>query len=160
MVNPLISKKKKMKKLKSNFLTKQFQTMTNFVNQGGGSYASGLAKGLEKQIPVFHMISKANRNEPQRNAFIDNMNSSQMKGVQNLMGCFLNKKIELAPHTVKRLKRDSKYFYSLADKNVPNDLKKKILKQKGGIIFAPLIAKLAPTLLSAVAGPILEKVFK
>jgi len=67
------------------------------------------------------------------------------------------KKIPVDCATLSRLKRDKKYLYALANRNVGLSTKRKIIKQKGGFLpflLAPLIAKAA---VGAIAGGLFKR---
>lgn len=124
--------------------------------QSGGFPTKNFSQ-LRKHVPTLNLaLSRtAGGDKKQRHAVIDTMNNGQMKAVGTLVKSFLNNKIPVNDKALKKLKKDRKYLYGLINKKSTNSNKKKILKQKGGAIIAPILGALLP----ALVGPI-AKLFK
>ena len=107
-------------------------------------------KMIKRHMPYLLTILKNIKNKKQKDGLIDNITTSQLNTVKHLVQCFLNHKIHVAPDKLKKLKRDRRFLYVLA-KNYPAVFKKKVLKQKGGIL-GPLLGALGPALIQPAIG--------
>ena len=103
------------------------------------------------------MISNDNR-LAQRDAMIDTMNKSQVRRMGKLVEFFLNSRTKLPAKTIKLLSKNQEFVKAITENKVPISTKKRIFKQKGGILpmLLPFAAKaaapLAGSLLSGIAG--------
>ena len=104
------------------------------------------------------MISKENRNRAQRDAIIDTMNTGQMNGISHMVKAFLKTPYKLNPKQINMLMKNQEFVKGLTNGHIPVKIRKKIIKQRGGILgLIPLAAKvIAPTLLGSIA----DKLFK
>ena len=104
------------------------------------------------------MISNDNRNRAQRDAMIDTMNKSQVQQMGKLVDFFLNSHTKLPTKTIKLLSKNQEFVKAITENKVPVSTKKRIFKQKGGILpmLLPFAAKatapLAGSLLFGIAG--------
>ena len=104
------------------------------------------------------MISNDNRNQAQRDAMIDTMNKSQVQRMGKLVDFFLNSHAKLPTKTIKLLSKNQEFVKAITENKVPISTKKRIFKQKRGILpmLLPFAAKatapLAGSLLSGIAG--------
>ena len=102
--------------------------------------------------------SNDNRNRAQRDAMIDTMNKSQVQQMGKLVDFFLNSHTRLPANTIKLLSKNQEFVKAITENKVPVSMKKRIFKQKGGILpmLLPFAAKatapLAGSLLSGIAG--------
>lgn len=111
---------------------------------------------LKKHYPTLQFIGdKYGTSKKQRNQFINNLNKGDLNAVRCMLDNFLHERIPVTEDDLKKLKRDKKNMYLLLEKSVSAQKKKNILKQRGGAIFAPLLAGLLPSVL-----PIVRKVLK
>ena len=106
-------------------------------------------KLLEAELPYLVTLSKIIKNRNQKNAMIDNITPRQLATVKHLVKCFLDHKIKLPSSEMIKLKRDKRYLYGIASNRINSDLKKKILKQKGGFLGS-IIGAVIPTVVGAV----------
>jgi len=149
---------------------KRYKKKTGKKQKGGGRGASvGLSgkcispKTLQKNFHYLYAIVKGLRNKQQRDALVDLMTKSQLACIKQMITSFLKGKIQLDAGSMKKLKRDRKYLYSLVRPETPIKTKKKVIKMKGGIFFAPLLGALAPALIGPVAkgiGTVVNEVAK
>ena len=104
------------------------------------------------------MISKENRNKAQRNAIIDTMNTGQMNAISRIVRAFLKTPYKLKPKEINMLMKNQKFVKGLTNGHIPVKIRKKINKQRGGILglIPPAAKVIAPTLLGSIAG----KLFK
>ena len=104
------------------------------------------------------MISKENRNRAQRDAIIDMMNTGQMNGISRMVKAFLMTPYKLNPKQINMLMKNQEFVKGLTNGHIPVKIRKKIIKQRGGILgLISLAAKvIAPTLLGSIA----DKLFK
>ena len=104
------------------------------------------------------MISNDNRNRVQRDAMIDTMNKSQVRRMGKLVDFFLNSCTKLPAKTIKLLSKNQEFVKAITENKIPISMKKRIFKQKGGILpmLLPFAAKatapLAGSLLSGIVG--------
>ena len=104
------------------------------------------------------MIINDNRNQVQRDAMIDIVNKSQVQQMGKLVDFFLNSGTKLPAKTIKLLPKNQEFVKAITENKVPVSMKKRIFKQKGGILpmLLPFAAKaaapLAGSLLSGIAG--------
>ena len=104
------------------------------------------------------MMSNDTRNQVQRDAMIDTMNKSQVRRMEKLVDFFLNSHTKLPAKTIKLLSKNKEFVKAITENKVPISMKKRIFKQKGGILpmLLPFAAKatapLAGSLLSGIAG--------
>ena len=111
-------------------------------------------------ILLAKMISNDNKNKLQREAIIDTMNESQMKRMSKMVKLFLESRTELPPKTINMLSANQEFVKAIVKNKVPIAMKKKIFKQKEGILpmLLPFAAKvalpLAGLILSGIAGKI------
>ena len=100
------------------------------------------------------MISNDNRNRAQRDAMIDTMNKSQVRRMGKLVDFFLNSRTKLPAKTIKLLSKNQEFVKAMTENKVPISTKKRIFKQKGGILpmLLPFAAPLAGSLLSGIVG--------
>lgn len=117
-------------------------------------------KLIEKEMHYFLSLFKYIKNKKQREALIDNITNGQLKTAKHLVKCFLNHKINVKPEEMEKLKRAKRWLYGLSDNRVDDKVKKKILKQKGGVLLGPLIGALAPALIEPVIKPVMGIVGK
>ena len=103
------------------------------------------------------MISKENRNRAQRDA-IDTMNTGQMNGISHMVKAFLKTPYKLNPKQINMLTKNQEFVKGMTNAHIPVKIRKKIIKQRGGIFgLIPLAAKaIAPTILGSIA----DKLFK
>ena len=103
------------------------------------------------------MISNDNRNRPQRDAMIDTMNKSQVRR----MGKLVDSRTKLPPKTIKLLSKNQEFVKTITENKVPVSTKKRIFKQKGGILpmLLPFAAKAAAPLAGSLLSGILGKIF-
>ena len=94
------------------------------------------------------MISNDNRNRSQRDAMIDTMNKSQVRRMGKLVDFFLNSRTKLPAKTIKLLSKNQEFVKAITENKVPVSTKKRIFKQKGGILpmLLPFAAKAAAPL--------------
>ena len=77
-----------------------------------------------------------------------------------LVDFFLNSRTKLPAMTIKLLSKNQEFVKAITENNVPVSMKKRIFKQKGGILLmllpfaAKATAPLAGSLLSGIAGKI------
>ena len=104
------------------------------------------------------MISKENRNRAQRDAIIDMINTGQMNGISCMVKAFLKTPYKINPKQIKMLMKNQEFVKGITDGHIPVKIRKKIIKQIGGILgLIPLAAKvITPTLLGSMAN----KLFK
>ena len=104
------------------------------------------------------MISNNNRNQAQRDAMIDTTNKSQVQRMGKLVDFFLNSCTKLPAKTIKLLSKNQEFVKAITKNKVLVSTKKRIFKQKGGILHmllpsaAKATAPLAGSLLSGIAG--------
>ena len=104
------------------------------------------------------IMSNNKRNWVQRDAVINTMNKSQVQQMGKLVDFFLNSRTKLPAKTIKLLSKNQEFVKAITENKVPISTKKRIFKQKGGILpmLLPVAAKatapLAGSLLSAIAG--------
>ena len=108
------------------------------------------------------MISNDNRNQVQRDAMIDTMNKSQV--LMNGETCrffFLNSCTKLPTKTIKLLSKNQEFVKTITENKVPVSIKKRIFKQKGGILpmLLPFAAKAAAPLAGSLLSGIVGKLF-
>ena len=107
------------------------------------------------------MISNDNRNWAQRDAMIDTMNKFQVRQMGKLVDFFLNSRTKLPTKTIKLLSKNQEFVKAITENKVPVSIKKRIFKQKEGILpmLLPFAAKatapLAGSLLSGIVGKLL-----
>lgn len=107
-------------------------------------------KSVKKDFPYFYATLIGIKNRVQQGALIDKITHKQMTTIQKLVSHFLNENIPMPDAQVKKLARHKTQLYDLAvgsKKSMKH--KKKILKMKGGIVIAPMLAALAPVLLKS-----------
>ena len=114
---------------------------------------------IEKHKPLYEMISqvKGGALTPrQRSMLIDSLNKKQINGIKILMNNFLKENYKIPPLKLKQLAKDRQFIYKLSapEKTFPSDKKRKLLKQKGGILGAilPLAARALPMALGALSS--------
>ena len=102
-------------------------------NKGGkrGGQRGGITMA---DILLAKMISNDNKNKLQREAIIDTMNESQMKRMAKLVKLFLESCTKLPPKTINMLSANQEFVKAIVGNKVPIATKKKIFKQKGGIL--------------------------
>ena len=107
------------------------------------------------------MISNDNRNQSQRDAMIDTMNKSQVRRMGKLVDFFLNSRTKLPAKTIKLLLKNQEFVKAIPENKVPVSTKKRIFKQKGGILpmLLPFAAKAAAPLAGSLLSGILGKIF-
>ena len=107
------------------------------------------------------MISNDNRNRSQRDAMIDTMNKSQVRRMGKLVDFFLNSRTKLPAKTIKLLSKNQEFVKPITENKVPVSTKKRIFKQKGGILpmLLPFAAKAAAPLAGSLLSGILGKIF-
>ena len=107
------------------------------------------------------MISNDNRNRLQRDAMIDTMNKSQVQRMGKLVDFFLNSRTKLPAKTIKLLSKNQEFLKAITENKVPVSMKKRIFKQKGGILpmLLPFAAKAAAPLAGSLLSGILGKIF-
>ena len=105
------------------------------------------------------MISKENRNRAQRDAIIDTMNTGQMNGISCMVKAFLKMPYKLNPKQINMLMKNQEFVRGLTNGHIPVKIRKKIIKQRGGILgLIPLAAKvIAPTFLGSIANKLFKK---
>ena len=98
------------------------------------------------------MISKENRNRAQRDAIIDMMYTGQKNGISCMVKAFLKMPYKLNPKQINMLMKNQEFIKGLTNGHIPVKIRKKIIKQRGGILgLIPLAAKvIAPTLLGSI----------
>ena len=74
---------------------------------------------------------------------------------------FLNSRTKLPAKTIKLLSKNQEFVKAITENKVPVSTKKRIFKQKGGIlhILLPFAAKAAATLAGSLLSGILGKIF-
>ena len=91
-------------------------------------------------------------------AMIDTMNKPQVRQMGKLVDFFLISHTKLTAKTIKLLSKNQEFVKAITENKVPISTKKRIFKQKGGILpmLLPFAAKaaapLAGSLLSDIAG--------
>ena len=107
------------------------------------------------------MISNDNRNRAQRDAMIDTMNKSQVRRMGKLVDFFLNSCTKLPAKTIKLLSKNQEFVKAITENKVPVSMKKRIFKQKGGILpmLLPFAAKAAAPLAGSLLSGIVGKLF-
>ena len=107
------------------------------------------------------MISNDNRNQAQRDAMIDTMNKSQVQRMEKLVDFFLNSCTKLPAKTIKLLSKNQEFVKAITQNKVPVSMKKRIFKQKGGILpmLLPFAAKAAAPLAESLLSGIVGKLF-
>ena len=107
------------------------------------------------------MISNDNRNRSQRDAMIDTMNKSQVRRMGKLVDFFLNSHTKLPAKTIKLLSKNQEFVKAVTENKVPVSSKKRIFKQKGGILpmLLPFAAKATAPLAGSLLFGILGKIF-
>ena len=120
-------------------------------DQRGGITVPDLAK----------MISNDNRNRAQRDAMIDTMNKSQVQRMGKLVDFFLNSHTKLPTKTIKLLSKNQEFVKAITENKVPVSTKKRIFKQKEGILpmLLPFAAKAAAPLAGSLLSGIVGKLF-
>ena len=94
---------------------------------------------------------------------IDTMNKSQLRRMGKLVDFFLNSHTKLPTKTIKLLSKNQDFVKAITENKVPIAVKKRIFKQKGGILpmllpfAANAAAPLAGSLLSGIAGKLFSK---
>ena len=107
------------------------------------------------------MISNDNRNRVQRDAMIDTMNKSQVRRMGKLVDFFLNSSTKLPTKTIKLPSKNQEFVKAITENKVPVSMKKRILKQNGGILpmLLPFAAKAAAPLAGSLLSGIVGKLF-
>ena len=107
------------------------------------------------------MISNDNRNRAQRDAMIDTMNKSQVRRMGKFVDFFLNSCSKLPAKTIKLLSKNQEFVKAITENKVPVSTKKRIFKQKGGILpmLLPFAAKAAAPLAGSLLSGIVGKLF-
>lgn len=108
---------------------------------------------LRDGVLLSHLMSSKNKNARQRAAIIDTLSPVQMKSVGRAVGAFLNSEYKLPKARIKQLIRDKQFVEAIMRGKGPLETRKKILKQKGGILPAllPLAVKtLGPMVLGSL----------
>ena len=107
------------------------------------------------------MISNDNRNWAQRDAMIDTMNKSQVRRMGKLVDFFLNSRTKLPAKTIKLLSKNQEFVKAITENEVLVSTKKRIFKQKGGILpmLLPFAAKAAAPLAGSLLPSIVGKLF-
>ena len=107
------------------------------------------------------MISNDNRNRAQRDAMIDTMNKSQVRRMGKLVDFFLNSRTKLPAKTIKLLSKNQEFVKAITENKVPVSTKKRVFKQKGGILpmLLPFAAKAAAPLAGSLLSGIVGKLF-
>lgn len=116
----------------------------------GGNRRSGVNGRYADALVLSRLIGSTNKNVKQREAIIDGMSGRQMKDVGKLFKQYLESSYSLPRGRIKQLIRDKEFVDALTKFQGDLKTRKKILKQKGGIIpfLLPLLAKaLAPAIL-------------
>ena len=94
---------------------------------------------------------------------IDTMDKSQVRQMGKLVDFFLNSCSKLPAKTIKLLSKNQEFVKAITENKVPISMKKRIFKQKGGILpmLLPFAAKatalLAGSLLSGIAGKLFKR---
>ena len=100
------------------------------------------------------MISNDNRNRSQRDVMIDTMNKSQVRRMGKLVDFFLNSRTKLPAKTIKLLSKNQEFVKAITENKVPISTKKRIFKQKGGIL--PMLLPFAAKAAAPLAGSLLS----
>ena len=104
------------------------------------------------------MISNNNRNRVQREAMIDTMNKPQIGQMGKLVDFYLNSHTKLPTKTIKLLSKYQEFVKEITENKVPLSMKKRIFKQKGGIL--PMLLPFAAKAAAPLAGSPLSGVGK
>ena len=143
---------------------KDYQKLTGIANEKKKPRARRRRKSDQRggitvpDLLLAKMISNDNRNQAQRDAMINTMNKSQVQQMGKLVDFFLNSCTKLLAKTIKLLSKNQEFVKAITENKVPVSMKKRIFKQKGGILpmLLPFAAKatapLAGSLLSGIAG--------
>ena len=129
---------------------------------GGGDVISASPAGMTfaKNLALLHVLGtkKKAANPAFNRRLIDCLSKNQVNDVQKIVRNFLRGRYIVPKLQLKRLAADKKYIYQLANSKTPVNAKKRILKQKGGIIQAllPLAGK---AIGKAVLGSAIGKLF-
>lgn len=111
-----------------------------------------LKKDVDKHIMCLDIVANGVKqrgiSKEQRNAFIDRINKPQMTCFVNCIEALFRGDVTMKEQDLAKIKRYKKKIYMLKDSKVPMTKKKRILKQEGGGIFAPLLATVLPQLVS------------
>ena len=92
---------------------------------------------------------------------IDTMNKSQVRRMGKLVDFFLNSCTKLPAKTIKLLSKNQEFVKAITENKVPVSMKKRIFKQKGGILpmLLPFAAKAAAPLAGSLLSGIVGKLF-
>ena len=114
--------------------------------EGGENDQRGGISALD--LLLAKMISNDSTNWVQRDAMIDTMNKSQVQQMGKLVDFFLNSHTKLPTKTIKLLSKNQEFVKVITENKVPISMKKRIFKQKGGILpmLLPFVAKAAAPL--------------
>lgn len=125
---------------------------------GGVIPAQGMA--FAKNVALLHALSaKKKASNPAFNRrLIDSLSKSQVNDVQKIVRNFLKGRYIVPKLQLKRLAADKKFIYQLANNKTPMMVKKRILKQRGGI-FPALIPLAGKAIGKAVLGSAIGKLF-
>ena len=100
-----------------------------------------------KHKDFLSLLTKCKDNK-QRSQLIDYANKDELKALSEIMLNVLSGNIKLTPKILKKLKRDRAKIRTLVAKGTSDTRKKKILKQKGGIL--PIILPLVSSVLGSL----------
>ena len=131
---------------------KDYQNLIGIVNEKKKPGAKRRRKTNQRggitvpDLLLAKMISNDNRNRSQRDAMIDTMNKSQVRRMGKLVDFFLNSRTKLPAKTIKLLSKNQEFVKAITENKVPVSMKKRIFKQKGGILPMLLPLQLKPQL--------------
>jgi hypothetical protein len=112
-------------------------------------------RNVAKQNAIFQALPQLNKQ--QLKAVLRNSSPAFVKAVCEISLNLLKSNLPLTPCQHKKFKKHKKLIRSLATRGDSLDRKKRLINQKGGFAFLPL---LAPLLASAIGGVIGKAVGK
>lgn len=108
---------------------------------------------IAKRQDFLKLLAKTKQKDSKRrNALIDIANKYEMDAISELILNALKGNIRLSPKLQKQMQKEKINWRKIAEKKCPVNRKKKILKQRGGILASilPIALKAA----AAILGPL------
>ncbi len=111
-----------------------------------------ICKMAHANCGLWNLIGPNNKNKNQRAQLIESLNQKQVCEIQDVVKAFLDRKIDVPPNVISKLKKDKAFLYEFCKSNTPLREKKEMIYQKGG--FLPF---LLPLLIgSGVTGAVVK----
>ena len=113
---------------------------------------------VREALMISKMLGERKRSRKQKDALIDSLSNSQVNAIGKLFHKFLKSKTHLPKSRIKQLIRDQKLVEAIINGQGKLETRKRILKQRGGILPAllPIAAKIGLPLATGLLG----KIFK